>query len=137
MLNRLMSQRGMVLFIVLAIFFIVILIGNFTMGLISSQSRLTHHNVGRIQAYYAAQGALHYAFEKLRQNNDSNWQIPSIGNAYTRTLCRSGCNINDPSLPLTISTVRIRIADQGASGCNPPAGSTTCLSATAEYSSSF
>lgn len=127
----------MVLFIVLAIFFIVILIGNFTMNLISSQSRLTHHNVSRIQAYYAAKGALNFAFEKLRRNDDAYWPVPLAGAAYTRTMCRSGCDLDDPSLPAALGTVTIRIADQGAASCTPPAGSTTCISATAEYSFAF
>ena len=127
----------MILFIVLAIFFIVILIGNFTMGLISSQSRLTHHNVSRIQAYYAAQAAVHYAFEKLRRGDDAIWQLPAAGAFYTRNMCSSGCDINEPDLPNSVSMVNIRVADQAVPGCDPPGDSTTCISATAEYSFAF
>lgn len=59
-------EKAIVLFIVLATIFIVILLANILLGIMASQSRLTHHKVSRIQAYYAAMAGVNYALEMLR-----------------------------------------------------------------------
>lgn len=63
------NKRGVVLFIVLATLMIVIVLANVILNIMSSQSRLTHHQVSRIQSYYAAQAGMNLALERLRTGN--------------------------------------------------------------------
>jgi Tfp pilus assembly protein PilX len=60
------EEKATALFLVLSIMFVVLALANVILSFMHSQSRLTHHQVSRIQAYYAAQAAMNYAFEKLR-----------------------------------------------------------------------
>jgi Tfp pilus assembly protein PilX len=61
-----MGKKGVVLMIILGVVLIVALLGGVILNIVLSQSRLTHHQISRIQAYYASQAALNYAIEKLR-----------------------------------------------------------------------
>jgi Tfp pilus assembly protein PilX len=61
-----MGKKGVVLMIILGVILIVALLAGVILNIVLSQSRLTHHQVSRIQAYYASQAALNYAIEKLR-----------------------------------------------------------------------
>lgn len=134
----------MVLFIVLAFFLVVMLIANLTMRFISSQSRLTHHSVSRIQAEYAAKAALLYAYDMLRRGT---WVVTAAQPSRTYYLCRSasGCpgvasqQILDPSFPLSIHHVYINVTRADGVTCIPPAGSgsTACITARAEYAGSM
>jgi len=124
----------MVLFAVVGILFVVVLLANVVLNIMLSQSRLTHHQVSRIQGYYAAMAGTNYAYDKLRRQDDTtNWPIPAASSSYTRTLCRSGCDINDADLPKSVNNVSIKVSGAGASGCNPPTGVPACVSATADY----
>lgn len=112
-------KRGIVLFITLGMLLVVMALANVILSIISSQSRLTHHQASRIQAYYASQAAVNYTLEKLR-TGDANW-IPSpdtIPNTRTHTLCRSGCDINEPDLPAPIQRVDITIEAAGSGIAN-------------------
>lgn len=128
------NKRGVALFIVLATLFVVLILGNVILNIVSSQARLTHHQVSRIQAYYAAQAGMNYAFESLRTGS---WLPPGAGGSNTYYLC-NGCttppNINEPDLPHSVSNVTIVVADRNAPGCVPPAaGIPVCIKATATY----
>lgn len=82
--------------------------------IILTQSRLTHHQVSRIQAQYAAKAGIVYALNKLRKNDDVNW--PSTGE-YTITMRRSGAispNFNEPNLPGSIDRVEITVYGSGS-----------------------
>jgi len=119
----------MVLFFVLGTLLIVVIFASIVLNLILSNARLTYHQTSRIQAYYAAMAGTNYALEKLR-TGDTNW-IPSPDtspNTRIRTLCRSGCDVNEPDLPNSIQQVAIVIeaAGTGISG-------TRRLKATATY----
>ena len=59
----------MALVLVLAVLFFVIVVANIVLILFSSQARLSHHQVSRIQAYYAGMAGINYAFEQLRIGN--------------------------------------------------------------------
>lgn len=128
------NSRGMALFIVLGIFFIVVLLANITLGIISSQSRLTRHNISRIQAYYAALAGVNYAYEMMRTGA---WPVPSGASPDYYSICRTGssCNYTDPDLPASISDgkVYITIYRSGAANCAPPAGTAACISASVDY----
>jgi len=131
MTKRKIKEKGIVLFIVLATIFIVILLASILLGIMSSQSRLTHHKTSRIQAYYAAMAGINYALEMIKSNN-SDW-IPSpdtVPNTRTRTLCRTcvAPEVNEPDLPISIQQITITI---GASGSG--ISGTRAVSATATY----
>jgi Tfp pilus assembly protein PilX len=119
------SHRGITLILILAIILAVVFLANIALVLIRSQFRLTHHQVSRIQAFYAAQAGTNYALEKLR-TNDPDWTTPG-----THRLCR-GCtavgDINEPDLPYSIQYVDITVGAPG-SGIGP----TREITATARY----
>jgi len=60
------NKKGIAIFMVLATILIVVVLANVILTIISNQSRLTRHEVNRIQAYYSAQAALIYTLEKIR-----------------------------------------------------------------------
>jgi Tfp pilus assembly protein PilX len=104
------SRKGMALYLVLTILIVVVLIAGMFLNLVLSQGRLTHHQVSRTQAYFAARMGMNYAIEMLSRN-DPDW--PSTG-AYNRTICRlaaSACNKTEPDLPLSIRSVTVRVGD--------------------------
>lgn len=60
------NNRGVALFIVLSIIIVVMVLTVVILRIISNQSRLTHHQVSRIRAFYADKAAMNLAFDKLR-----------------------------------------------------------------------
>lgn len=81
------------------------------LSLISSQGRLTQHQVSRIQAQYAAQSGMNLAYEKLRIGGTNGWSRPATG---TRYYCINGkvdaavtCleTVNDASMPYNVQIV--------------------------------
>jgi len=132
------QERGIILFIVLATIFVVILLGNVVLGIISSQSRLTRHKVSRIQSYYAALAGVNFAFDKLRTGD---WPIPAPNQTDNHCLARdtvADCDgvardITDNNIPISITWVRINVSGNAQSGCVPPSGIPACISATANY----
>ncbi|MCX5710326.1 MAG: hypothetical protein NT088_06385 [Candidatus Omnitrophica bacterium] len=118
------NNKGIVLFIVLGTILVIIVLANILLGLITSQSRITHHQVSRIQAFYAAQAGLNYAREMLRIDNP-NWKPSPDDAAHTVTnyLCRdcsglpSGSTVSEPKLPPAVKSVEIQISGLG-SGLN-------------------
>lgn len=128
------KRDGIVLLIVLSTVLTVTLLASIVLKIISSQFRLTHHQVSRTQAYYAAQAGGNYAIDKLRRGD---WSLPAANSTDTYKICRSagaGCTVVDSAFPHTIQDVKIAISDKGAAGCAPPGGSVSaCISATATY----
>lgn len=60
------NKKGVAMFMVLATILVVVVLANVVLSIISNQSRLTRHEVSRVQAYYAAQAGLIYTMEKIR-----------------------------------------------------------------------
>ncbi|MBU1125013.1 MAG: hypothetical protein KKC84_03230 [Candidatus Omnitrophica bacterium] len=120
------SSRGVVLVIVIATIIVITALINVILGMMNSQSRLTHHQVSRIQSQYATQAAINYTLEKLRLGS---WEAPA-----TKYLCKSGGHITEPDLPPGIHYVEVTIAAAGSGTCSPPAGVNACVSAKAVYS---
>ncbi|PIP19345.1 MAG: hypothetical protein COT38_01730 [Candidatus Omnitrophica bacterium CG08_land_8_20_14_0_20_41_16] len=79
------DKRGFILFIVLSTVLIVAMLAGVILSMISSQSRLTNHQVSRIKAYYAGKGMMNYTLEMLR---GGTWTLPSSGVYYA---CHRGC----------------------------------------------
>jgi Tfp pilus assembly protein PilX len=111
------NNKGIALYLVLAVLLIVIIFANIVLSVISSQSRLTHHKVRRIQAYYAAQGGINAALEGLKAN-DTAWVPVPDTSPRTVTICHTGagCNFADDDLPAAINSIVIRIGPRDAAG---------------------
>jgi Tfp pilus assembly protein PilX len=107
------NRKGVLLFIVLATIIVVVTLSTVILRIILSQSRLTHHQVSRIQAQYAAKAGVFYALDKLRRNDDACW--PSVG-TYTIRMQRSGsgCDVIEPNLPISIQYVDITVGTPGS-----------------------
>ena len=99
------NNRGIMLFIVLGVIMVLALLSTVIMRVVSNQSRLTHHQVSRIQAMYAAKAGVIYALDKLRRN-DVGW---TSNLQFLKTMCQSGCDVNDLSLPPSIQRVDITV----------------------------
>jgi Tfp pilus assembly protein PilX len=103
-----MNNKGIALYLVLTILLVVVIFANIVLTLISNQNLLTHHQVKRIQAYYAGQAGVNYALEALRLN-DSNWA--SDTQVITRRFCR-GCtspNVSESDFPASINYVDVTV----------------------------
>jgi len=93
------KKKGVILFIVLATILVVAILSGVILSIISSQSRLTHHQVSRIKAFYAGKGMMNYTLEMLRKGN---WVLPSSGNlSYA---CHRGCIDSGVTETYTIPT---------------------------------
>ncbi len=129
-----MNKRGVAMYLVLGVLLVVVILTNVVLSLISSQSKLTNHQVRRVQAYYAAQAGINYALEQLRLGNAS-W-TPTTASSITQYLCRSTASppcpsgspaVVDPSLPNSINSVTILLGPKNA------VTNTTPVSASANY----
>jgi len=125
------DKKGIVLLIVIGTVFIVIFLANVVLNIITSHSRLTHHQVSRIQAYYASMAGVNYALERLRVGT---WNTGSCPDA---TPCTVPFDLPNDFKPASIQSVAIVIRPpQSANPSNPcykPPGNSPCVSATANY----
>lgn len=101
-------RSGMALYLVLAVLIVTFIVAGMSLNLVLSQSRLTHHSVSRVQAYYAAKLGMNYAIEML-SNNDTTWS-----SAGTYTICRSGCTHNETDLPGSINDISVIVGALGS-----------------------
>lgn len=127
------GTRGVLLIMVLGAILVVTILANIALNIISSQAKLTHHQVARTQGYYAALAGVNYAIEKLRLGDDANWLLPA---PFTHNLCRSGCSaagdINDEDMPASLIRVEITVGNVINAG---PQSGTRPISAKAIYTS--
>ncbi|MCX5705542.1 MAG: hypothetical protein NTZ92_05760 [Candidatus Omnitrophica bacterium] len=134
--------------IVLATILIVVILASIIFGLVLSQSRLTHHQVSRIQAYYANQAAINFALENLRTSVWTTADCPPPAgcvaalayNPATHPATQFVLDLaNDFSPPNVISNVTITIIP--AQSINPPPAACyrnpldtiACITSTATY----
>ena len=152
-MNKFSSNKGIALLTVLVVLLVVVALAEGILQIMLNQSRLTHHNVSRIQAYYAAMAGMKLAYENLRTNS---WPTPTVGNPVVwHCMSLNGvipqcagdtAPIVEPNLPGSIQFVFVRVAIGGAPTnnpatippllwpeCNPPAGVNTCVNARAVY----
>jgi Tfp pilus assembly protein PilX len=121
------NRKGVILFVVLGTIIVVAALSTVILRIMLSQTRLTHHQISRIQAQYAAKAGINYALEMLR-TNDADW--PATGE-YTRVMRKSGStspDFDEPDLPGSIDSVEITVYDPSTG----PSG-TRKLSAKAIY----
>jgi hypothetical protein len=134
------NDKGVVLLMVLSTIFIVVILASVVLTLITSQSRLTHHQVSRIQAYYAAQAGMNYAIEMLRLGPGlGGWSPPATG-TVTYTMCRSSpplpdCSITENNFlprPFQVN-ITIGAIDSAPPGPAPAMPGTAPISAAVDY----
>lgn len=90
-----MNKKGVALILVLGILLVVAILANIILNSTLSQSSLTNYQVKRMQAYYAAQAGVNYAFEQLRLN-DANWTT-SPTETKNRRICGGAYNATNPT----------------------------------------
>jgi len=145
MSNYLPNKKGVAIFMVLATIMIVVVLANVVLTIISNQSRLTRHEVNRIQAYYSAQAALVYTLENIRTGV---W--PATG-GLDRYYCSaqasggSGVCIDSVVMDGTIVYdgwltrdglyfIQVKVYADGTPLANPPPAGTVRLDAKVDYS---
>ncbi len=72
-------RKGVAMFMVLATILIVVVLANVALTIVANQGRLTRHEVGRIQAYYAAQAGLEYTMMKIKVGD---WPFSGAAERY-------------------------------------------------------
>jgi len=119
------DKKAAALLIVLGIILVVTVLVNVVLQIMLNQSKLSQHQVARIQAYYAANAGIVYAFEKLRTSAD--------GKVCPEPVCDYQFATGD-FFPASIKDrkVSIEVKASGVGGCSAPAG-TSCISATVDY----
>ena len=131
------SKKGVILFIVLGTIIVVMGLAIIVLRIIASQSRLTHHQVSRIQALYAAKAGMVYAQEMLRTNV---WYY----NSAADNSCPNpvGCTVSDGAFPPSVDSQHVHIifCPSGIAcrfldpiQCNSPLGLNFCVNSTTEY----
>ncbi|TAM41244.1 hypothetical protein EPN54_02070 [bacterium] len=68
------GRKGVALFIVLGVMMVVVVLGVVILRIVTSNSRLTHHQISRIRAYYACKAGMNLAFDRLRRGT---WTLPA------------------------------------------------------------
>ncbi len=136
MLKAKLSKEGVVLFMVLCVLLVVASLTTVILNLISSHARLTYHQTGRIQAYYAALAGVNYGFDKLRTGSWVAGTDCTAGSPCTITFSDGDFYPSVLINPTNGVTITIRTA--GSSGCSSPPAPTggACISATADYAHS-
>jgi len=129
------KKKGVVLLIVLGTILIVASLTAIILSLMLSHARLTYHQTGRIQAYYAALAGVNYGLENLRTGG-----YTLTTSCATTSCCSSPCTMSfadgdfRPSILVSPANgVLITIIPYGLTGCTASPGNTTCVSAKATY----
>jgi Tfp pilus assembly protein PilX len=99
-----MNTKGVAFILVLTFILAVVIMANIALVIISSQTRLTHHQISRIHAIFAAEAGINYA---LAQLNTGAWGTGSY------TICKSGCDFDDGDIPFPVN---INISDPNSDG---------------------
>jgi Tfp pilus assembly protein PilX len=105
-----MDRKGAALALVLLVVMVVVILANVALSIMNSQSRITHHQVRRLQAYYAAQGAMNVAFDRLRAGNTADFSM--CPNAGACAAPFGGNAVLDPDLPFRVD---VTIGNAGSS----------------------
>jgi len=105
------NKKGVILFIVIGVIMAAAMLSIVILRIISNQSRLTYHQLSRIQAQYAAKAGALYALDKLRRN-DAVWADSATS---PHKMC-SGCEIDESKLPPSIQEVDITVSDPETTG---------------------
>lgn len=129
------SKRGAILFIVLGIILVAATLATVMLRVVANQSRLTHHQVSRIQAQYAAKAGAIYALDKLRRGD---WAFSPVNSCPTP----GGCVWQDLDFPSSVKDQQFRvvfcpsgqICPPALNPCSPPLGYDFCINSTVDFS---
>lgn len=136
-MRRSRQDKGMVMLMVLGTLFIVILLANIIIGIMSSQQRLTRHQVSRTQAYYAAFAGMNYAMDMMRPGRVAPWVAGSDCTQASPCTLTFAAGDFTPANILTGNSVTIIIyapqASNPANPCYTPPGNSNCIKVTADY----
>mgnify|MGYP001608167276 CR=1 FL=1 len=126
-------QKGVIMYLVLVSVLMTIVLAGIILNIITSNARFSHHQVSRVQAYYAAMAGVNYAVERLRSGSEAScWPATGI---ISRKICRTGgtcisvCDPIDDTLPPSISQIDISVSDWAGS----PSKRTITATATYTY----
>jgi len=102
--QKLNDKKGIVLLLVLGTILVVVILGGVILNIMLNQSRITEHEVRRIQAYYAALAGVNFALEQCRVGN---WQAYPGANNRGCINCTGGGvsapnRIPDPQIPYVV-----------------------------------
>ncbi len=123
-----MPIKGVALVAVLTVLLVVAILGSIISILMSSQGRLTHHQIQRVRASYAAQAGINLAYSKLSQGlwaYNSNYALNCASAACIASVSAPN-RYSDPGIPFEVVIV------VGVLGAEPVTG-TTVVSATVNY----
>jgi len=126
------SKKGVILFIVIGVIMVVAILSTAFLRIMSNHSRLTHHQVSRIQAYYAAKAGMVFALEKLRTGV---WTYSPVNSCPVAT----PCSISETGFPSSVLSVQVVFCPGGSrrttfsSYCVPPSGYNFCVDSTADF----
>ncbi|MDD5596022.1 MAG: hypothetical protein PHY94_07275, partial [Candidatus Omnitrophica bacterium] len=81
------NRKGVALLLTIGMLLMAVILANVVLTLMLSHSRLTQHQVGRIQAYYAGMAGVNMAIDNLI-NNPTGWD-PAGGANTTHTICNT------------------------------------------------
>ena len=101
----------MILFVVIGIIMVVGILAIVILRIIGSHARLTHHQVSRIQAQYAAKAGIIYALDKLRRDDDA--ACVSAGGWTMQSSGAGACVVIESALPDSVSQVVITVGAPG------------------------
>lgn len=100
------SVKGVALVAVLTVLLVVAILGSIIAMLMSSQGTLTHHQIQRVRASYAAQAGINLAYSKLCQGlwpyND-RFAINCASAACTGSVTNDALHrYSDPGIPFEV-----------------------------------
>lgn len=111
------QKKGIALLVVLAMLVVITILANVVLNIMLSHSRLSHHQLSRIKAFYAAKAGMNLALEKLRTGD---W---GYGSSYAINCVSSVCTAQVPAANIVSDSdinyeVTISIEQQGVGGPN-------------------
>ena len=133
--NKGRQERGVVLIMVLGTIFVVMLLANIIVGIMSSQLRITRHQISRTQAYYAALAGMNYAMDQMRRGA---WAAGTNCPPLPGVPCTWSFDVADFE-PASITGNSVSIVlyqpqnSDGSRPCFLPPGNSDCISVTADF----
>ena len=121
--------QGVALVAVLTVLLVVAILGSIMAMLMSSQGTLTHHQIQRVRASYAAQAGINLAYSKLCQGvwaYNTNYALNCVSAACTASVSAPN-RFSDPGIPFEV------IINVGPVVAGGPRPGTAAVSATVNY----
>jgi Tfp pilus assembly protein PilX len=108
------NRRGIILFIVIMVVMVVAILSTIILRVVTNHSTLTHHQVSRIQAEYAAKAGVIYALDTLRRNDAAAAACWAGGGMIMRKAGLAACVVLEPNLPSSVTQVNITVGAPGS-----------------------